>query len=51
MAALTVGAAIAGSFVGTSERFNPAGPAPLEGSIDVAGDPATIDDPVPTTGT
>ena len=50
MAALVVGAAIAGSFVGTSEKLNPGGPAPLEGSSDVAGDPATMDDPVPTTG-
>ena len=51
MAALTVAAAVAGSYVGTSEKLNPPGPAPLEGSIDIAGDPATINDPVPTAGT
>ena len=50
MAALAVGAAVAGSFVGTSPALNPPAPAPLEGSIDVAGDPATADSPVPTAG-
>ena len=50
MSALVVGAAVAGSFVGTSEKLNPEGPAPLEGSTQVAGDPATTSDPVPTTG-
>ena len=51
MAALVVGAAVAGSYVGTHEKLNPAGPAPREGAIDVAGDPSTMDDPVPTAGT
>lgn len=50
MAALAIGVAVAGSYVGTSEKLNPSGPAPLEGNIDVAGDPATIDDPVATAG-
>ena len=50
MAALTVGAAVLGSFIGTSRKLNPPSPAPLEGSIDVAGDPATSDSPASTGG-
>ncbi len=50
LAALALGAAAAGSYVGTSSLLNQAGAAPMEGSIDVAGDPATIEDPVPTSG-
>ena len=49
-AALSLGGAIAGSYVGTSEQLNPGGVGPDEGAIDVAGDPATIDEPVQTGG-
>jgi putative oxidoreductase len=47
MAVLTVVAAVAGSYISTSPMLNPPSPAPLEGNIDVAGDPATMD-AVPT---
>lgn len=47
-AALSLGAAVAGSFVGTTETLNPGGPGPAEGSADFAGDPASGSDPVPT---
>jgi len=47
-AALSLAGAVAGSYVGTSEPLNPGGRGADEGSIDVAGDPATIDDPAPT---
>ena len=51
LAALALGAAAAGSYLGTSNLINQVGPAPKEGSLDVAGDPATAKDPVPTSGT
>lgn len=47
-AALSLVAAVAGSYIGTSPKFVAAGPAPLEGAIGIAGDPATADDPVAT---
>ncbi len=47
-AALSLGAAVAGSYLATSEKVLKPGPAPAEGSIDVAGDPATISEPVAT---
>ena len=50
MAALAVGAAIAGSYVATSDKLNPSAPAPLEGSSVVAGDPATTRDAVSARG-
>ena len=50
LAALSVAAAVAGSYIGTSNLVNQPTAAPLEGSIDVAGDPATADEPVPTAG-
>ena len=51
LAALTLGAAAAGSYLVTSDLLSEVGPAPMEGSLDVAGDPATAKDPVPTSGT
>jgi putative oxidoreductase len=49
-AAVSLGAAVAGSYLGTSEALNPGGPGIQEGDADTAGDPATADDPVPVTG-
>jgi putative oxidoreductase len=49
-ATLSLGAALAGSFVSTSEQLSPGGEGSDEGSIDVAGDPAASDQPVPTGG-
>ena len=40
LAALAVGAGVAGSYLGTHPALNPPGPAPLEGQGEVAGDPA-----------
>ena len=50
LAALALGAAAAGSYLATSDLINQTGPAPMEGSLDVAGDPATAKDTVPTSG-
>ncbi len=40
LAALAVGAGVAGSYAGTHPALNPPGPAPLEGEGAVTGDPA-----------
>ncbi len=47
LAALAVGAGVAGSYLGTHPALNPPGPAPAEGEGEVAGDPS-MDDAQPS---